>query len=62
MINNAKGKYRNQCPLPNSGFARSTGGGFGTGAAALAGGGDCYRRCISCDNEDAWEFWGVGGQ
>jgi len=61
MINNAKGKYRNHCPLPDAGFARSTGGGFGAGTAALARG-DCYRRTIPCSNEGVWGLWGVGGQ
>ena len=52
MINNAKRKYKNCCPHADARFARSTGGGFGAYAAALARG-DCYRRCIPCDNEGA---------
>ena len=62
MINNAKGKYRNYCLPPDAGFARSTAGGFGAGAAILARG-DCHRRCIPCDNEGAWESgWRVGNE
>ena len=62
MINNAKRTYRNYCPPPGAGFADSTAGGFGAGAAALARG-DCYSRCIPWDNEDAWESgWWVGNE
>lgn len=57
MTNNAKRKYRNHCPLPNARFTRSTGGGFGAGAATIAGG-DCYRLCIPYDNKGAWELFG----
>jgi len=61
MINNTKGEYRNHCPLTDAGFACSTGGGFGAGAAALARG-DCYRRAILCGNEGTWGLWVMGGQ